>query len=120
MLKDSHLKDFFESGFYETYWGWKFKEDDSKKLAEDSLRLLGASHGQILDWCGGWGRVSIHFAKRGFKVTILDFVEEYLERAKKTFRKERLDVDTILADCRNTPSSIQADYATCFFNSVLQ
>jgi len=57
MKNDNGLKDFFRSGFYEKYWGWKFTEDDSEQLAQNSLKLLGASKGHILDWCGGWGRV---------------------------------------------------------------
>lgn len=118
MEKESWLKDFFTSGFYERYWGWKFTEDDARKLAEDCLRILDASEGHILDWCGGWGRVSIHFARKGFVVTILDSIPGYLDRAKDIFGKENLKVNLILADCRKTPSDIQADYATCLFNSV--
>ena len=118
MENESWLEDFFISGFYERYWGWKFTEDDARKLAEDCIRLLDASKGHILDWCGGWGRVSIHFARKGFEVTILDFVPEYLNRAKEIFEKDNLKVDLVLADCRKTPSNIQADYMTCLFNSV--
>ncbi len=118
MEKESWLKDFFTSGFYETYWGWNFTDEDARKLAEDSLKILNASEGHILDWLGGWGRVSVHFARKGFEVTILDFVPEYLDKAKEIFGKENLKVNLVLADCRKTPSNIQADYATCLFNSV--
>ena len=118
MEKESWLKDFFTSGFYERYWGWKFTEEDTGKLAEDCLKILNISKGHILDWQGGWGRVSVHFAKKRFEVTILDFVPEYLDKAKEIFGKENLKVNLVLADRRRTPSDIQADYATCLFNSV--
>lgn len=118
MEKENWLKDFFTSGFYERYWGWKFTENDARKLAEDCLKILNTSKGHILDWLGGWGRVSVHFARKGFEVTILDFVPEHLDREKEMFGKENLKVNLVLADCGKTPSDIQADYATCLFNSV--
>jgi ubiquinone/menaquinone biosynthesis C-methylase UbiE len=118
MERNDWLKEFFESGFYEKYWSWKYSPSDAKQLAEDALRLLGAERGHILDWCGGWGRVSIHFAQRGLKVTILDFMEEYLVRAEELFEKNKFDVTLVRADCRETPSWIQSDYAVCMFCSI--
>lgn len=115
---DNWLEDYFKSGFYEAYWGWQLEEEDPKELAKNALEMLGAKHGHILDWCGGWGRVSIHFAKQGFHVTILDLVPEYLEKAKDSFHRWGLEVKTVFADCRETPHYIQADYATVFFNTV--
>ena len=112
------LKDFFQSGFYEDYYGWHFTEDASKNEAEKVLHLLGAKRGHILDWCGGWGRHAIHFAKKGFEVTILDFVDRYLETAKQKFQEKGLTLSTIESDCRNTPPEIQADFAVCLLNSV--
>ena len=112
------LKGFFESGFYEKYWGWKYTADETRQLAEDALKLLGAQSGHILDWCGGWGRVSIYFAQKGLKVTILDFMVEYLKRAEEIFDQNKLDVTLVPADCRVTPSWIQADYAACTFCSI--
>ncbi len=118
MKNTDWLTDYFESGFYEHYWGWQLREDDEEQPAADALTLLEADSGHILDWCGGWGRVSIAFARKGFKVTILDFMKEYLETAKKRFAGENLALDVVEADCRNTPETIQADYAACFFNTV--
>jgi ubiquinone/menaquinone biosynthesis C-methylase UbiE len=112
------LREFFESGFYEKYWLWKYTPKDARQLAEDCMRLLGAEHGHILDWCGGWGRVSIYFAMRGLRVTILDFMEEYLKRAEELFIKNNMDATLVPADCRETPSWIQADFAACTFCSI--
>jgi SAM-dependent methyltransferase len=118
MERNDWLKEFFESGFYEKYWGWKYTADETKQLAEDALRLLGAEHGHILDWCGGWGRVSVYFAQKGLNVTILDFMEEYLERAEELFAKSGFGVTLVPCDCRETPPWIQADYAACTFCSI--
>jgi ubiquinone/menaquinone biosynthesis C-methylase UbiE len=118
MKNDDWLRDYFASGFYEHYWKWQIQQDDEVALAENAMDLLDASTGHILDWCGGWGRVSIAFARKGFRVTILDFISEYLHVAEKRFKAENLALEVVQADCRNTPASIQADYATCFFNTV--
>jgi len=118
MMDDNYLLDFFQSGFYEKYWGWEFNEKQSYETAMKSLELLEAKEGHVLDWCGGWGRISIYLAKKGFKITILDFVKEYLNKAKIYFNNHKLDLITIHEDCRNTPENIQADYALCTFNSI--
>ncbi|MBN1698776.1 MAG: methyltransferase domain-containing protein [Spirochaetales bacterium] len=117
-MNETDVLDFFESGFYEDYWGWEFDEGEAGETAMKSMALLGAKGGHLLDWCGGWGRISIHLAGMGFRVTILDFTQKYLERAKTDFRKRRLEVTTVCVDCRNTPSDIRADYALCSFNSI--
>jgi ubiquinone/menaquinone biosynthesis C-methylase UbiE len=118
MNTGNELIDFFESGFYEQFWGWEFEEHEAKYIAEKSVELPGITSGHILDWCGGWGRISIHLAEKGFKITILDFVQDYLEKAGKMFAEKSLPLHTVNADCRFTPQEIQADHAICTFNSV--
>jgi hypothetical protein len=118
MSQNSNLKDFFASGFYDEYWAHQHTAEVSQQEADQVLQLLGAKQGHILDWRGGWGRHAIHFARRGFQVTILDFIGRYLAQAQHDFHMQSLPVTTIEADCRQTPSGIQADYATCLMNSV--
>lgn len=117
-MDNDKLFDFFQSGFYENFWGWEFNENDSFEIAEKSIKLLGINTGHILDWCGGWARISFHLAKKGFKITLLDFIEDYLIKAKKTFNDNNLDLAIINSDCRETPSNIQAENAICTFNSI--
>ncbi len=118
MSLNPQLKCFFEEKFYERYWGSRFDESVNRKEAVNVLRLLGAREGHILDWRSGWGRHAYYFAKQGFKVTLLDFIERYLKDAEKRFKKEGLKLNVINEDSRNTPSEIQADYAVCLMNSV--
>src|SRR3989338_8024295 len=97
-----------------------FDRKDTEREIEGTLNLLKPEPGShILDWCGGWGRHAIPFAKRGFKVTVLDFSAEYLERAKAYARKEGVEIATAHFDFRHTPSSIQADYAVNLFTAGL-
>jgi hypothetical protein len=117
MLDDNEIAAFFRDGFYERNWAQDFSDSESKAIAEKSAKLLGATAGHILDWCGGWGRISRHLSAMGFKVTILDITEKYLSMAKAAFPKGA-ELTLICADCRNTPSTIQADHAICSFNTV--
>ncbi len=118
MFSEEEIKDYFQSGFYENYYGWRFTEDESRREADQILELLNAKEGHILDWCGGWGRHSLYFAKKGFQVTILDYIRKYLDLAKKRFNENGLLVSTIESDCRDTPSKVQADFGTCLLNSI--
>lgn len=117
-MNDNCLLDFFQSGFYQEFWGWEFNRGESEETAEQIISLLEISRGHILDWCGGWGRISLPLAERGFDITILDFVPAYLARAEEEFKKSGVPVKTVAADSRNTPETIQADYAICTFNSI--
>lgn len=108
----------FSGGFYEKFWGRRSGEKEDKTFSEDVLRFLRADRGHILDWCGGWGRISLHFARSGFKVTILDSSGRYLKKAMKNFRGAGYEAEVINADFRETPQAIQADYAVCLFCSM--
>ena len=112
------LKNFFDSGFYEEYWPDSDSETSVKELAKKVLSLLGAKSGRILDWRGGHGRYAIWFARAGLKVTLLDFIRPYLDKARERFKKNVLPIEIIEADSRDTPKNIQADFAVCLNNSV--
>jgi len=117
-IVNDKLTEFFKSGFYENIYGWIFNEADAKYIADKVITLLEINSGHILDWCGGWGRISIHLAKMGYQITILDIVDEFLAKARRIFQEEGLHMNTVNADCMFTPSDIQADHAICLFNSV--
>src|SRR3989344_4902312 len=97
-----------------------FDKKDAEKEVDSVLNLLKPEPGShILDWCGGWGRHAIPLAKRGFKITLLDFSSEYLERAEAYAAREGVSLNLVHADFRETPSSIQADYAVNLFTAGL-
>jgi len=113
-----NLHGFFQGGFCESFWPGNKTLDDAARLARQAHALLGASQGHVLDWRGGWGCHALYFAKQGFTVTLLEFCERYIELAKETFAKAGVDFTPVLADCRETPADIQADFAICLGNSV--
>lgn len=111
---------FFESGIYQDGWTWRDTDEKTNKEVEAVIRLLNPAPGShILDWCGGWGRHAIELAKRGFKVTLLDFAKRHIGLARKFAREQGVELNLLREDFRLTPSSIQADYAINMFTAGL-
>lgn len=109
---EQQYKNFFQSGFYEE--GWKLKIDSlqTKTEVDRILHLLNPPpKAHILDWCGGWGRHAIELAKRGFKVSLLDFASDHIQKAEQLLKNEQVDLEFFCVDFRETPASIQADFA---------
>ncbi len=69
------------------------KENQSKAEVEQVLKQVNLKSGKVLDLACGVGRHSIPFAKMKFEVTGLDFSKNYLAEARKSSRKEKVDVD---------------------------
>lgn len=122
MAKESWIYSFFggEEDFYGRAYDWRLDDARSEREVEELLELLKPEPGaHFLDWVSGWGRHGIRLAKRGFRVTLLDFCAEYIERAKAAAAQAGVEVATVCADFRETPASIQADYAINLFTAGL-
>ena len=110
----------FYGSFYEDSYTavGAFRKSDAGKEIQDALTLMGAEPGtRVLDWCGGWGRHAIPAAKLGYQMTVLDFSERYIERMKRDAAVAEVELDGIVSDFRETPSSIQADFAVNLFTA---
>ncbi len=120
-MQQEWIHDFF-GDFYQKGWenaGSISKRDADYEVNQVLTFLEAKPSSHILDWCGGWGRHSIRFAQKGYKVTLLDFSEQYVQRAELEAEKQGVQLDTIVADFRNTPPGIQADYAVNLFTAGL-
>jgi 2-polyprenyl-3-methyl-5-hydroxy-6-metoxy-1,4-benzoquinol methylase len=72
---------------------------------------------KILDLCGGYGRLAIPLAKKGFEVYIQDLNKDFLEKAKKAAKKHKVKVETIHGDMRKIPYSNKFDAVINMFTS---
>jgi len=109
---------FFLSGFYANGWSFRIDSARTQEEVDGVLSLLNPHPGaHILDWCGGWGRHGIEFAKKGLQVTVLDFAPNHIQRAREEAKSARVSLNLICADFRQTPASIQADFAVNLFTS---
>lgn len=82
------------------------------------MKLLNPTPGShILDWCGGKGRHSIPLAQKGFVVTLLDFAPNHIKATQEAAELAGVKLNLICADFRETPASLQADFAINLFTS---
>jgi ubiquinone/menaquinone biosynthesis C-methylase UbiE len=117
---DQEWENFFRGGFYQTGWSWTIDAKRTQEEVDGAIALLNPPPGShILDWCGGWGRHAIGFAKRGYKVTLLDFAESHIEMAAQAAKEAGVAVNLVCADFRETPESINADYVVNLFTAGL-
>jgi len=111
---------FFESYFYWKAWVFRIDPERTAKEVEGVLELLKPKSGShFLDWAGGWGRHTIELAKRGYQVTLLDFAANHIEMARRLAEEAGVKVNFVHSDFRQTPASIQADYAINLFTSAV-
>lgn len=111
-------ENFFWTGFYADGWEFGIEPERTQKEVEGVLNLLNLPLGaHILDWCGGWGRHSLELAKRGFQVTLLDFTPSHIEWARRGAEEAGISLNLICADFRQTPASVQADFAVNLFTA---
>ena len=71
--------------------------------------------GRVLDLCCGAGTNPVYLAKKEFDVTTLDISEKAVEYAKEKARKEKVDIDFLVASYLNLPfKSEEFDFAFDF------
>jgi ubiquinone/menaquinone biosynthesis C-methylase UbiE len=63
-------------------------EDESASYIVDRLALSPGV--EILDLCGGYGRVAIPLACRGYRMTVLDRSEYFLAEGKRRAKRRVL------------------------------
>ncbi len=78
---------------------WVENTEQEVEFLIKTMRLKGTE--RILDLACGFGRHSIAFAERGFKVVGIDLTPDYIEDARKTAGKKNLGAQFICADIRD-------------------
>jgi SAM-dependent methyltransferase len=82
------------------------------------IKLLDIKPGaDILDLGCGIGRISLEFARRGFRVTGVDRTKSYIEQARKQAGKENLHVEFVHADMRTFVRPASFDCTVSMYTS---
>lgn len=94
-----------ESNWYAKIWTLDIKDqswvEDTNRQVDFLAEKLGLKSGaKILDLACGFGRHSLELARRGFDVTGVDITPDYIDFAKKTAEKEKLNAHFICSDIR--------------------
>jgi SAM-dependent methyltransferase len=84
-------------------------------LIESALELESGAN--LLDIPCGQGRHAIELARRGFRVTGVDFNADYIATARADAERARVEVRFLVADMRELASPERFDAAYCYFGS---
>lgn len=90
-------------------WGkyWLSEEHQPQvihqKLLKNLEAVINVKGKKILEIGAGMGGDSLYLAKKGAKVTLLDFSQEALDKIKASSQKEKIKIQTILADAKKMP-----------------
>lgn len=97
---------------------WLKPESAGEADADLIWRALDLKPGQeLLDCPCGDGRVSLHLARRGARVTGVDINPRFIERARERFAAEGLEAEFTVADMRALPFAKRFDALNNWFNS---
>jgi cyclopropane fatty-acyl-phospholipid synthase-like methyltransferase len=109
-MSDLSLENWFQQ--YEESL-WLQQDETGENDAAFLISALSLKPGErVLDAPCGAGRVSIHFAHAGCKVTGIDFTENFIKRARQRFSDENLSGDFHDMDLRKMNFTGQFD-AVC-------
>lgn len=65
---------------------------------------------RVIEIGAGIGTNALLFAKRGAKVTLLDYSKEAITKSKEFFKRNRCKADFVLADALNLPEKLKGKY----------
>ena len=106
---------FFDEHYLKVY---KDLEKKTSREVEALIKMVDLKpHAKILDLCCGYGRHSIEFAQRGFKVTGYDLSDFFIEKAKKDSAKLGLKIEFVKGDMRKLPFVQEFDVVVNIFTS---
>jgi cyclopropane fatty-acyl-phospholipid synthase-like methyltransferase len=110
-------KDFFEGPFSDLQLAGINEERAKAEVDEIERRLELTGPSEILDAPCGTGRHSLELARRGHRVTGVDFNPKVIERARESAGKEGLSAEFRLQDLRHVDDEARFDAALCAWGS---
>jgi ubiquinone/menaquinone biosynthesis C-methylase UbiE len=111
-------ENYFDEIYLKIYFPFVDKPERIKKevdFIEKALELKKDM--KILDLACGQGRHAIEFAKRGYKITGLDYSDYLLKVAEEKAKKENLEINFLKGDMRELPFNEEFDAIYNFFTS---
>ena len=116
-VKDNWYEDFFH-GINCEIWEKALTDDWTKQEVDFLEGELNIKQGQhLLDIPCGFGRHSIEFAKRGFRVTGIDISETFIKSLTKKIESDNLTIKAIHADILKVKLDQTFSGAICMGNS---
>jgi len=109
--------------FFREAWPQFSQAFESPMDAASDVEWIGGLAGlgpgaRVLDAPCGFGRHSIEFARRGYRVTGVDFSETELDRARKAAREAGVELALACQDIRDMEFAGEFDLAVNLFSSI--
>jgi SAM-dependent methyltransferase len=116
-LKKEWFHDYFNSSYGKIILD-NVKDSYTVNQVNFMLNILNpADNSNILDLFCGKGRHSLVLAKKGFKVTAIDFVDEFVETLKRNADKSGVSVNALCQDARSLDFRNTFDHIIVMFTS---
>jgi len=117
MSEKEWFQDYFDSSYSELILD-SIKEEftnEQVSMLETLLELKPSD--KVLDLFCGKGRHAIPLARKGFQVTAVDLVPEYIETIQNISEMEKLNINTIVRDARTINFEKEFNKAYLMFTS---
>jgi ubiquinone/menaquinone biosynthesis C-methylase UbiE len=90
---------------WERYWQSQDHQPQGihQALLQNMEKFISVKGKKILEVGVGMGGDSLYLAKKGAQVTVLDFSEAALKQIKTSAQKEKVSLETVLADAQKMP-----------------
>lgn len=113
-----NINDQFFKGIHKEVWRLLIPAGLTEAEADFIEEMGKLKKGSVaLDLMCGYGRHAIELARRGYPVTAVDTLEEYIDELKQKAKGEGLPVTSMLASALNVSLEGEYDAAVCMGNS---
>ncbi len=118
LLPMSWYQDFFRGGPWSKIQSGGYPPERTSAECDLIQGALGLAPGaRVLDIPCGIGRHSVELARRGFRMTGVDFGEEFVTEARSAASDAGVNADFLVGDMREFTTREPFDAAFCFFGS---
>jgi len=118
-VSTNNVNSLFFDGHYKNVWRSFIPDELTRRELDFIIQYFNLSPGnKVLDIMCGYGRHAIGLSRRGFDVTAVDNLSDYINDIQKTATEENLLVNHIQSDILAYTPSEKYDLAICMGNSI--
>lgn len=110
-------QNYFGQDYIETYQQAGYFDLTKKQTNFLVKKVFPRSTKTVLDLCCGHGRHAIELAKKGYKVTGIDYSAYAIDMAKREAKRQKLDIKFIRGDARQIKYANQFDVVINMFTA---
>ncbi len=115
----TNINDSYFDGYYKEIWRSIIPAELTVKEVDFILSYFKLGQGnKVLDLMCGYGRHSLGLARKGFSVTAVDNLDDYISEIRKSAESENLPVKAVKADVINYEADETFDLALSMGNSL--